>query len=54
MKKPLVTRVKKGKNKVFNNAKFLLPNQHSLSMKIFRVSFVGYSMSSGINQFIEL
>ena len=51
MKKPLVTRVKKGKNKVFNNAKFLLHNQHSLSMN---VSFVGYSMSSGINQFIEL
>ena len=34
--------------------KSLLPDQHSLSMKILRVSFVGYSMSSGINQFIKL
>ena len=49
--KPLVTRygilyVEKGKNKIFNVAKSLPPDQHSLNMKMLCTSFVGYSMSS--------
>ena len=40
--------VKKVKNKIFNNTKSLLPDQHSLNMKILRASFVGYSMSSNM------
>ena len=40
--------VNKRKNKIFNNTKSLLPDQHSLNMKILRASFVGYSMSSNM------
>ena len=40
--------VKKRKNKITNNTKSLLPDQHSLNMKILPASFVGYSMSSGM------
>ena len=38
--------VKKGINNTFNNFKSLPPDQHSLNMKMFRTSFVAYSMSS--------
>lgn len=40
--------VKKGKNKVFNTTKYLLPDQHLLNMEILCAVFVGYSISSSM------
>ena len=36
----------KGQNRIFNNARSLPPDQHTLNMKRLHASFVGFSMPS--------